>query len=81
MKIDSGDIKFDALTVTSSITIDDYTAGDTSSKYLDLDANGVGYKYFVYKGYFDKKWRNFFSAFFDLKVDFGMTIGSIVSNM
>jgi len=44
LKIDSGDIKFDALTVTSSITIDDYTAGDTSSKYLDLDANGVGYK-------------------------------------
>ena len=44
LKIDSGDVKFDALTVTSSITIDDYTAGDTSSKYLDLDANGVGYK-------------------------------------
>ena len=45
LKIDSGDVKFDALTVTSSsITIDDYTAGDTSSKYLDLDANGVSYK-------------------------------------
>ena len=79
MKIDSGDVKFDALTVTSSITIDDYTAGDTSSKYLDLDANGVGYKYFVYKGYLTK-WRNFFRLFV-FKVDFGMTIGSIVSNM
>ena len=45
LKIDSGDVKFDALTVTSaSITIDNYTAGDTSSKYLDLDANGVSYK-------------------------------------
>ena len=44
LKIDSGDVKFDALTVTSSITIDDYTSGDTSSKYLDLNANGVNYK-------------------------------------
>ena len=44
LKIDSGDVKFDALTVASSITIDNYTAGDTSSKYLDLDANGVSYK-------------------------------------
>ena len=45
LKIDSGDVKFDALTVTSTgITIDDYTAGDTSSKYLDLNANGVAYK-------------------------------------
>jgi len=44
LRIDSGDVKFDALTVASSITIDNYTSGDTSSKYLDLDANGVSYK-------------------------------------
>ena len=45
LKIDSGDVKFDALTVTStSITIDDYTAGDTSSKYLDLNTPAGNYK-------------------------------------
>ena len=45
LKIDSGDVKFDALTVTSaSITIDNYTAGDTSSKYLDLNTPAGNYK-------------------------------------
>ena len=45
LKIDSGDVKFDELTVTStSITIDDYTAGDTSSKYLDLNTPAGNYK-------------------------------------
>ena len=45
LKIDSGDVKFDALTVTSSsITIDDYTSGDTSSKYLDLNTPAGNYK-------------------------------------
>ena len=45
LKIDSGDVKFDALTVTStSITIDDYTAGDTSSKYLDINTPAGNYK-------------------------------------
>jgi len=44
LKIDSGDVKFDALTVASSITIDNYTAGDTSSKYLDLNTPAGNYK-------------------------------------
>ena len=45
LKIDSGDVKFDALTATStSITIDNYTAGDTSSKYLDLNTPAGNYK-------------------------------------
>ena len=45
LKIDSGDVKFDALTVTSTnITIDNYTAGDTSSKYLDLNTPAGNYK-------------------------------------
>ena len=44
LKIDSGDVKFDTLTVASSITIDDYTAGDTSSKYLDLNTPVGNYK-------------------------------------
>ena len=45
LKIDSGDVKFDVLTVTSTgITIDDYTAGDTSSKYLDLNTPAGNYK-------------------------------------
>ena len=44
LKIDSGDVKFDALTVTSNITIDNYTAGDTSSKYLDLNTPAGNYK-------------------------------------
>ncbi len=44
LKIDSGDVKFDALTVTSSITIDNYTAGDTSSKYLNLNTPAGNYK-------------------------------------
>jgi len=44
LKIDSGDVKFDALTVTSSITIDNYTSGDTSSKYLDLNTPAGNYK-------------------------------------
>ncbi len=44
LKIDSGDVKFDALTVTSSITVDNYTEGDTSSKYLDLNTPAGNYK-------------------------------------
>ena len=44
LKIDSGDVKFDSLTVASNITIGDYTAGDTSSKYLDLNTPAGNYK-------------------------------------
>ena len=45
LKIDSGDVKFDALTVTSStITIDNYTEGDTASKYLNINTPAGNYK-------------------------------------
>ena len=44
LKINSGDVKFDNLTVIKNITVQDVSATDVSSKYLDLDANGVSYK-------------------------------------
>jgi len=44
LELNGGSIKFDNLTVLKNIAVSDYTDGDTSSKYLDLDANGVSYK-------------------------------------
>ena len=44
LELNGGSIKFDNLTVLKDITVSNYTDGDTSSKYLDLDANGVSYK-------------------------------------
>ena len=37
LKIDSGDIKFDNLTVLKDISIGNYSANDVSSKYLDIN--------------------------------------------
>ena len=45
LKLSSGDVKFNNLTVIKNITVDSANAEtDVSTKYLDLDYNGVNYK-------------------------------------
>jgi len=45
LKLSSGDVKFNNLTVIKDITVDSANAEtDVSTKYLDLDYNGVNYK-------------------------------------
>ena len=44
MKIDSGDIKFDNLTVLKNISIGDYSVNDVSTKYLNINTPAGNYK-------------------------------------
>jgi len=44
LKIDSGDVKFDNLTVIKNITVENYTTSDVSSKYLDINTPSGNFK-------------------------------------
>ena len=44
LKIVSGDVKFDNLTVIKNITVENYTTSDVSSKYLDINTPSGNFK-------------------------------------
>ena len=44
LRIDSGDVKFDNLTVIKDITVENYTTSDVSSKYLDINTPSGNFK-------------------------------------